>query len=190
MVSPPFSFARLVRPGYGEYSARARRRAWCTKRSASARLDAAFARKRASRSVFTYKQSRDAQVGMTRTTQWKELHSRGSAEEGHLHSLLFLWLLASSMCFVLNSLALGGRSLYCSLGAEMDLHALRYSCQCCVLVLFAARLRANQLSYGVPLGCVELPSIVDIYRRRRVLPWSIALLNILATITPTTQNVI
>ena len=60
----------------------------------------------------------------------------------------------------------------------------------CVLVLFAARLRANQLSYGVLLGCVELPSIVDIYRRRRVLPWSIALLNILATITPTTQNVI
>lgn len=54
----------------------------------------------------------------------------------------------------------------------------------CVLVLFAARLRANQLSYGVLLGCVELPSIVDIYRRRRVLPWSIALLNILATITP------
>jgi len=60
----------------------------------------------------------------------------------------------------------------------------------CVLVLFAARLRANQLSYGVLLGCVELPSIVDIYRRRRVLPWSIALLNILATITPTTPNVI
>ena len=82
-----------------------------------------------------YKQSRDAQVGMTRTTQWKELHSRGSAEEGHLHSLLFLWLLASSMFFVLNSLALGGRSLYCSLGAEMDLHALRYSCQLCARLI-------------------------------------------------------
>lgn len=143
MVSPPFSFARLVRPGYGEYSARARRRAWCTKRSASARLDAAFARKRASRSVFTYKQSRDAQVGMTRTTQWKELHSRGSAEEGHLHSLPFLWLLASSMFFVLNSLALGGRSLYCSLGAEMDLHALHYLSVVCSSYLPLASVPIN-----------------------------------------------
>ena len=52
-VSPPLSFARLVRPGYDEYSARARRRARCTKRCAPVRLDAAFALKRISQSVLT-----------------------------------------------------------------------------------------------------------------------------------------